>query len=404
MIPDTVTLPARKALPIWVATLLPLVLLALFLVIATRVNPGEALRRRQGAFVGQYLSFSKVSVTPDGFLVTVLNESEGPVTIAQVIVDNAFWSYTTSRPAADLQPLASVTLTIPYPWLPGENHHIEVMTSTGQRFGGDALGVPTPAPDVQFFVTFLSVGLVVGLVPVAIGLCWLPLAGQAGRSTSQAMAAFAAAVLLFLLVDSIRRALRATHLMAGAYQGIMLFVIGAAAAFVGVGALSVWWRRRAAAGERGTYATWTLAVTVAIGIGLSNLARGVEVGTDLAQGEMVLRGVTIVGLTLQSLLAGAAIAAALAGTRARFAGFVGLLLVAGAPAVLGLWLGGLLLTSPVATALVGLGAGGVASAIPTLAARIAPDRPLHEALATPRVIAGALVGLVAMYIGALLAI
>jgi ZIP family zinc transporter len=218
------------------------------------------------------------------------------------------------------------------------------------------------------------------------------------------MAAFAAAVLLFLLVDSIRHALRATHLMAGAYQGIMLFVIGAAAAFVGVGALSVWWRRRAAAGERGTYAAWTLGVTVAIGIGLSNLARGVEVGTDLAQGEMVLRGVTIVGLTLQSLLAGAAISAALAGTRERFAGFVGLLLVAGAPAVLGLWLGGLQLTSPVATALVGLGAGGVAAAIPTLAVRIASDRPLHEALATPRVVAGAMVGLVAMYVGALLAI
>ncbi|HEX4346527.1 MAG TPA: hypothetical protein VHZ73_03090 [Vicinamibacterales bacterium] len=403
MIPDTAAPPARNALPIWLAALLPLSLLAVFLVIVTHVNPGDALRRRQGAFVGQYVSFSKVSVTPDGFLVTVLNESEGPVTIAQVIVDDAFWSYTANRTAA-IQPLASVTLTIPYPWVPGENHHIEVMTSTGQRFGGDALGVPTPAPDTQFFVTFLSVGLVVGLVPVAIGLCWLPLASHAGRRTSQAMSAFAAAVLLFLLVDSIRQALRATHLMAGAYQGIMLFVIGAAAAFVGVGALSVWWKRRAMAGGSGTYATWALAVTVAIGIGLSNLARGVEVGTDLAQGEMLLRGVTILGLTLQSVLAGATICAALAGTRARFCAFLGLVLVAGAPAVLGLWLGGLLLTSPVATAIVGMEAGGVAAAIPTLAARIASDAPLHEALATPRVVAGAMTGLVMMYIGALLAI
>ena len=51
----------------------------------------------------------------------MLNDGPDPVTIAQVLVDDAYWQFTVEG-ATELRHLGRATLRIPYPWVEGETH------------------------------------------------------------------------------------------------------------------------------------------------------------------------------------------------------------------------------------------------------------------------------------------
>src|SRR5258706_12408693 len=85
---------ARPAggLPVWVSALLPLVLLAGLLAVFAFGNPLALFRANLPAI--DNVAIQPVRVTETGFQFDVVNTGPAPVTIAQLAVEAAFWSFT----------------------------------------------------------------------------------------------------------------------------------------------------------------------------------------------------------------------------------------------------------------------------------------------------------------------
>ena len=129
--------------------LVPLVLLGVLLTVLVWSRPADSLR---GANVPpvERLSFQRVTLEPEGIIATVMNDGPDPITIAQLQVDEAFWTFTADRGLA-LDHLDRTTLTIPYPWVEGETHFVKVLTSTGTPFehrSPSPWPPPRPIPDI----------------------------------------------------------------------------------------------------------------------------------------------------------------------------------------------------------------------------------------------------------------
>ena len=85
---------------------------------------------------------------------------------------------------------------------------------------------------------------------------------------------------------------------------------------------------------------FALALLVAIGIGVHNLGEGLAIGASFAIGELQLGTFLIVGFMIHNVTEGLGIAAPIAKTRVTLLMLAGLALVAGAPTILGAWIGG----------------------------------------------------------------
>jgi len=67
-----------------------------------------------------------------------------PMSIAQIQVDDAYWSFT-QDPQGPIARGSTVWLRIPYPWVLGEAHTINIVTNTGATFLHEIpVAVPTP--------------------------------------------------------------------------------------------------------------------------------------------------------------------------------------------------------------------------------------------------------------------
>ena len=142
---------------LWAIGLLPLVLLGVLLWIIVRSGPAESLRG-DGHPPVERLTFQRVHIGPEGFAITVLNDGPDPVTIAQVIVDDAYWAYEAAS-GTRLPHLGRTTLTVPYPWVSGDTHVVRLITSTGVTFDHEiAVAVQTPEADGAALLTFTRTG------------------------------------------------------------------------------------------------------------------------------------------------------------------------------------------------------------------------------------------------------
>jgi len=344
------------------------------------------------------LAFQRVKLGPEGIVTTVLNDGPDPVTIAQIQVDDAYWSFT-ADPGTTLAHLGRTTLTIPYPWVQGDAHALRLVTSTGVTFDHEvAVAVETPTPDAGFFGVFTLIGLYVGVIPVAIGLLWLPLVSRAGRTGLDFLIALTIGLLLFLLIDAGHDGLAAAALTPSSLQGVALFVFGALAAFVGLEMVGDWLRAR----RRDTVASgghgWVLAQMVATGIGLHNFGEGLAIGAAFALGEATLGTVLIVGFMLHNTTEGLAIVAPLAREPVRVGRLLRLGALGGAPTIVGAWVGGLFYSPIWSVLFLALGAGAIAQVVVQLARQVVGEASVARYVTTPSVAGGLLAGVAVMYV------
>ena len=398
--------PAGNAAGFWALALLPLILLGVLLVLIVRSGPADAVRG--GAYPPvERLTFQRVALDDRGIHVSLLNDGPDPVTIAQVIVDDAFWTFQAAGPTA-LGHLGRTTLTIPYPWVHGETHVVRVLTSSGVTFDHTiAVAVPTPTPSPEAIWTFALIGLYVGVIPVAIGLLWYPLTRRLGRRGLEFVLSLTVGLLLFLLVDAAAESLESAAAVPGSYQGVVLAVFAAAGAFLGLEALGQWLRTRRAAAATGRGAGWVLALLVAIGIGLHNFGEGLAIGAAFALGEAALGSLLIVGFTLHNTTEGLAIVAPLArdyrnGGRPSLWTLAQLGLIGGVPTILGAWLGGFVYSPTWAVVFLALGVGAIAQVSVQILGQVADGRPMARYLGSGPVFAGLAAGVLVMYVTGML--
>ncbi len=384
----------------WGQALLPLVLLTGLLGLIYWTGPADAVRGDDFPPV-EVLAFQRVALGPDGIVATVLNDGPDPITIAQVQVDDAYWSFS-ADPATTLTHLGQTTLTIPYPWVTGDAHVVRIVTSTGVTFDHEvAVAVETPRPDARFFAVFALIGIYVGVIPVAIGLLWLPMVGRMQKGGLDFILALTIGLLLFLLIEAGHDGLEAAAMAPGSFQAVALFLTVAGAAFVGLEMVGAWLRTRQSVPEAGRRG-WVLAVLIATGIGLHNFGEGLAIGAAFALGEAALGTVLIVGFTLHNTTEGLAIVAPLARTQVRLGQLARLGALGGAPTILGAWIGGLVYSPIWSVVCLALGAGAIAQVIVQLVRQTTGEQPLGRHLATTPVASGLLAGVAVMYVTGLI--
>lgn len=398
MIPDTV--PARwSPARLWLAAAVPLLLLAVLVVVIVKTKPGDSMRGGAVPPV-ERLSIDRAHLRPGTIILPILNDGPDPVTIAQVTVDDAYWSFSASNGTA-LNHLGRTTLTIPYPWVEGEAHLVKVVTSTGTTFEHEIpVAVASPEPSGGYFFTFALVGLYVGVIPVALGLLWFPLASRVGPTGLDVLLAVTIGLLAFLLIDTVGEGLEGVNALPSSFQGLALFIATAAGAWLSLDLVGAWLRgrkERAASMAAGGSPGSILALLVAVGIGLHNFGEGLAIGAAFALGEAALGTLLIIGFTLHNTTEGLAIIAPLAKERPTILALARLGAIGGVPTIAGAWLGGLVQSPVIAVLCLGLGAGAIAQVIHQVSRQMAGTRPIASYLASAPVALGLLAGFAVMY-------
>lgn len=338
--------------------ILPLILLAI--VIALFLSSGAGVQSPAGLPPIEELTIQRVALpAPDRMIIEVTNSGPDPVTISQVLIDDAYWNFTI-QPGSQLARLASATITLPYPWVQGEAHTIMLVTSTGTLFEAVVpVAVTTPTVDVRAFLNFALIGFYIGVIPVALGMMWHPFMRGLKRRTMDAILALTLGLLVFLLIDTASEGLEKAALVPGSLQGIILFGVGALLAYFLIQIIS---SRKA--GKRDEAAgRLNIAFLLAVGIGLHNLAEGLVVGAAYASGAAALGAFLVIGFTLHNVTEGIGIAAPVAVDRPSLKSFITLAAIAGLPAIVGAWIGGFIYSDLAATIFLGVGTGAIVQVI-----------------------------------------
>ncbi len=351
----------RRQVPRWATALLPVVLLVLLLGVFVATAP---LAGVQGGQPLPDMSITHVEIpNTEVMVIHVTNNGPESVTVAQVLVDEAYWEFRVEGAGGDrtLAPMQSARIVLPYHTTAGFDYEITLVTGDGATFHHTVVAAnPTPGASSSLLGTLALVGLFVGVIPVALGMLWFPYLRSIGDRWLHAVLLFSAGVLGFLAIDAGFEAFELANRVPSAYEGAMLVAGGVLGAALLVQAVSAWSEGRAESGDRRSRGGLRVAYLVALGIGLHNLAEGLAIGSSFALGRVALGTFLVVGFMLHNVTEGPAVVAPVAhGTRPAWGHFGALGLLAGAPVILGGWIGSLAFSPTIGAVFLAAGVGAI---------------------------------------------
>src|SRR5918995_5983745 len=400
---EAATASPRMRRPGWLGGLAPLAVLAVAIGLFVLLDaPGlDRIGVPQ-----EELAVERTVLKPGEIQLHVRNEGADPVDVRQVIVNDGFSAF--SKSEDEVGRLGGSEIDVAYPWIEGQDYEVLLVTTTGAVIDHEiTAATETPDSDLGFYGLMALIGIYVGVIPVAIGMLWLPWVRGVDQRWIQFLLAFTIGLLAFLGIDALLEGTELAGEGAAAFGGAALMWLGAAAALLRPAGGGAWARgRRGAddgkdAGRPGGVPGWgyRAALLVAIGIGLHNLGEGLAIGSAYAVGSLALGATLVVGFALHNTTEGLAIVAPVARERPTLGLLTTLGLVAGAPAVLGAWIGAAAFNSSLAAFLFGFGAGAIVQVIVQLAPTVRDDegRLLH-----PAAVSGILLGMATMFATGLL--
>lgn len=350
----------RRQKPRWLLGLGPLVLIAVLLGLFSVLNGPGLSRLGQGIPPREEVAVEGIRLMPGQIILTVRNEGPDPVAIAQVSVSDYYAAFTQTRES--MAPMEASTITVSYHWVDGDPYELALVTSAGGKITAaiDAAAL-SPERDGSFFGLMALMGIYVGVIPVAMGMLWMPFVRRSSAAWVRGLIGFTVGLLAFLTFDA---TLEAFRLVSGnaSFGGPLVVILGAAIAYLVLEATDAWMRghrNAATAGQPPALAPGTLALLIAIGIGMHNLGEGLAIGSAYAVGSLALGASLIVGFAIHNTTEGLAIVTPLARERPSLGRLAALGLIAGAPAVLGSLIGATVYQPTLAAFLLGLGAGAV---------------------------------------------
>lgn len=329
------------------------------------------------------------TLAPDRILLEVLNAGSGRSTIAQVMVRGAFWLHDVS-PARELAPLETAQVTIPFPWNRGEPIEILLLSATGGTFPYEIeVAAETPKPSLAAIGRFALLGTYVGVIPVALGICWFPFLRRLGRTGLGFLMYLTVGLLVFLVVDALDEGLEVAGELPGVYHGKALLFLGTVGAYLLLFGIETRARER----RRGTAVSGILvAWLIALGIGLHNLGEGLAIGSAYVLGELTLGALLVVGFTIHNATEGIAIVVPTLDEKPRLGRLAGLGALAGVPTIFGCWFGAFTYSRVWALLFLAVGAGAIVQVVGAIVGR----RPITETL-SPTNLLGLLAGYLIMY-------
>ncbi|MBW7477841.1 ZIP family metal transporter [Paenibacillus oenotherae] len=345
---------SSKSKAVWVWGVIPIVLL--IVIISVIANLGTGIKDEPVAPI-EVLDIQRIILTEEGFTVSVLNTGPEDVTIAQVVVNDAFWN-ADFNPGPTIERFGQTEIKIPYGWVEADPYTIVLITTNGLLFTGEVpVAALTPPLDTGRFLQYALIGFYVGIVPVGLGLLWFPFMRRFSERGIQAVMALTVGLLFFLVIDTFQEGFELGAEAPGVFQGTGLVWFAALLSFLFLLAVDQ------ANEKRGRVSGTRVAYKMAGGIGLHNLGEGLAIGAAFASGEAALGTFLIIGFTLHNITEGVGIAAPLLRDRPTWRTFLALAVLAGGPAIIGTWIGGFVFNPTLAAIFFGIGAGAILQVI-----------------------------------------
>ena len=317
----------------------------------------------------------------------IRNTGPAQVEIAQADINDRIIP-SAIEPSKTLPRLVEAKVRVPFSWSPGVPYEVGVTTSDGTRFSKsvDAAAL-APIPNVEQASYFAIIGTYVGVIPVLIGLLWFPFLKRLSTNKYNFFLSLTAGLLVFLGIDSLIEANEiAAKNVAGAFNGQILTAMVTIVSFLALLYASAKLVERSttkytkltpttSASSTPTSSSSSsptamrqqqlaqpiaIALMIAMGIGLHNLGEGLAIGAAVSLGEAALSTFLIVGFALHNTTEGLAIVAPMAksGT-VKIRKLIVMGIIAGAPAIVGSWIGGFLYSPLAAIIFLSIGAGAI---------------------------------------------
>jgi ZIP family zinc transporter len=335
------------------------------------------------------------------------------------------------EPSKTLSRLAEAKVIVPFSWNPGVPYEVGVTTSDGTRFSrGVEAAALAPTPNVEQASYFAVIGTYVGVIPVLIGLLWFPFIKKLSTNKYNFFLSLTAGLLVFLGIDALAESNEIiAESIAGTFNGQVLIAMVTIVSFLALLYVSEKLIQRAtmkfAANPKSSLlvasssssASTTqqqmvkpvaIALMISIGIGLHNLGEGLAIGAAVVLGEVALSTFLIVGFTLHNTTEGLAIVAPMAKSgKVMIRKLVAMGLIAGAPAIIGSWIGGFLYSPIAAIIFLSIGAGAIFQVVYSIASWMVNSKTAavdggRKTLLSTSMIAGLIVGMAIMYATSLL--
>jgi ZIP family zinc transporter len=418
--------------------LIPIVVLSGMIVFL--FGPGQLLLMKSGNSLPE-ITIERIEFQ-DGKIVALLRNT-GPtvITVAQADINNRIQP-AAIEPSKNLSRLAVAKVIIPFSWNRGEPYEVGITTSDGIRFKKSVEAAAlAPTPNVEQVSFFTIIGTYVGILPVLIGLLWLPFIKRLSRSKYIFFLSLTTGLLVFLGIDALVEGNKiAVENVAGVFNGQMLIAMVTIVSFLALLYVSGKLVERANAMKKKeksetflqpssvsmSYSTpkqqqqqfsnpFTIALMISIGIGLHNLGEGLAIGAAVLLGKVALSTFLIVGFTLHNTTEGLAIVAPMAKSdKVTKRKLLGIGIIAGAPAIAGAWIGGFLYSPIAAIVFLSIGAGAIFQVVISIISWITDsnnnmgggsvqgEERKKKTWLNTSLIAGFIVGMLIMYVTSLL--
>lgn len=329
----------------------------------------------------------------------VVNDGPYAVTIPQVLVDDAFWEFTI-EPSSTISRLGRAVITIPYPWVAEDTPVVKLITKLGMTFEAEIpAAVQSPRPTLNLILRFGLLGFYVGIVPVFLGMLWYPFMRRMSRKAMNFILSLTVGLLIFLAVSTGLDAMEFADKLPAFWQDVPMTAFIAVITFGAFLALATGSKRP----KDEESSPLRIAYLIAFGIGLHNLGEGLAIGSAFTMGEAALGSFLVLGFTLHNITEGVGIAAPIVRKNPGLKHFVLLILMAGAPAIAGVWYGGLSFDPVLATVFMAVGVGAILQVVWEVGKMVARDtRRLEQPLVNWVNLGGLTGGLGLMYFTAFL--
>jgi ZIP family zinc transporter len=349
------TSPATKnrfSFRTFILLLIPIILLAGVIFLFLRTGGGLDLKSPAPI---ENLTIERYDLKRGHIELSVQNTGPGTLTVASVIINDAVMPFDVT-PSADIPRLGRATINIDYAWTEGEAYGVRVFTSNSIPFD---VAIPvafvTPQPEAKTFWSFTLIGLYVGVIPIFLGIFWLPALRTLGKNWMTFLMAVTAGLLIYLGLDTLNEALEQAAELPATYQGIGLIGIGAVVTYLLLDMVG-----KAQSLDRSEESRrLSIAWKIALGIGIHNLGEGLAIGAAYNVGEIALGTFLVVGFIIQNITEGLGIIAPILRDRPTIGQLSLLGLIGGGPAIIGAWIGGYTPSPFLAVLFLAVGTGAI---------------------------------------------
>ncbi len=377
----------------FILLLIPIILLAGVIFLFLQTGGGLDL---EAPVPIEDLTIERYELDVDNIKLYVQNTGPEELTVASLIVNEAVMPFTVS-PSATIPRLGKATIDIEYSWTGGEAYAARIFTSNAIPFDVEIpVAFLTPEPEAKNFWGFTLIGLYVGVIPIFLGIFWLPALRTLDKKWMTFLMALTVGLLIYLGLDTFNEALEQATELAGTYQGLGLIGIGAVATYMLLEMIDN--PKSASRSEESQRAS--IAWRIALGIGIHNLGEGLAIGAAYNVGEIALGTFLVVGFIIQNITEGLGIIAPILKDKPSIRQLTWLGLIGGAPAIIGAWIGGFTPSPFLSVLFLAIGTGAIFQVAVEIWKMVQKD---NEKQPTPGFIfSGVLVGMLMLWVTGLL--